>query len=327
MRAMVLERQHSPLVLRDLEIPQPQPHEILIRVHACAVCRTDLHILDGELTAPKLPLIMGHQIIGVVEKLGQDVKQVSIGQRIGVPWLGGSCQACNYCTTHRENLCDQALYTGYNLNGGFAEYCVANPQFCFPIPSGYDALHAAPLLCAGLIGYRSYRMTGKAEKIGFYGFGAAAHLLIQLACYENKKVYAFTKKGDRDTQATALKMGAVWSGDSGESPPELLDAAIVFAPVGSLVPKALKDLAKGGVVVCAGIHMSDIPAFPYAILWGERMIRSVANLTRKDGTEFLELAKRIPIKTEVKAYRLEKTNEAIEDLRTGRVEGSAVILL
>jgi len=327
MRAMVLERQHSPLVLKELETPFPGKGQVLIRVHACAVCRTDLHILDGELPDPKLPLIMGHQIVGVVETLGEGVKSDYVGQRVGLPWLGWSCQACHYCSTLRENLCDQAQYTGYDLNGGFAEYCVADPRFCFPIPDEYNDIEAAPLLCAGLIGYRAYRMTGKAEHIGFYGFGASAHLLIQLACYESKKIYAFTRDGDKKTQASAEEFGAVWTGGSSENPPRALDAAIIFAPIGPLIPKALKDIAKGGVVVCAGIHMSDIPSFPYSILWGERMIRSVANLTRKDGIDFLELAQRIPIKTTIKTYPLENTNEAIEDLRAGRFEGSAVIVM
>lgn len=327
MRAMVLEKQMTPLILKELPTPHPGKGQILIKVRACAVCRTDLHILDGELTHPKLPLIMGHQIVGVVHELGEGVKDISLGERIGVPWLGWSCQACRYCKTHNENLCDEARYTGYDLNGGFAEYCVADPRFCFPIPKDYGDTQAAPLLCAGLIGYRSYRMTGDAEHIGFYGFGAAAHLLIQLANYENKKVYAFTRDGDGTTQASAREFGAVWAGGSSLPSPRALDAAIIFAPIGPLIPKALGDLAKGGVVVCAGIHMSDIPSFPYSILWGERMIRSVANLTRRDGKEFLELAVKVPIKTSIKTYPLEKTNEAIADLRAGRLEGSAVIVL
>lgn len=327
MRAMVLVKQKTPLILKELPTPHPGKGQILIKVRACAVCRTDLHILDGELTHPKLPLIMGHQIVGVVHALGEGVKDVSVGERIGVPWLGWSCQACRYCKTHNENLCDEARYTGYDLNGGFAEYCVADPRFCFPIPEDYSDTQAAPLLCAGLIGYRSYRMTGDAEHIGFYGFGAAAHLLIQLANYENKKVYAFTRDGDETTQASAREFGAVWAGGSSLPSPKALDAAIIFAPIGPLIPKALGDLAKGGVVVCAGIHMSDIPSFPYSILWGERMIRSVANLTRRDGKEFLELAVKVPIKTSIKTYPLEKTNEAIDDLRAGRLEGSAVIVL
>lgn len=326
MRAMVLEKQRAPLILKELPKPIPGIGEILIKVHACAVCRTDLHILDGELAKPKLPLIMGHQIVGTIEQLGEGVNGAVIGQRIGVPWLGWSCQSCHYCRTQRENLCDNARYTGYDLNGGFAEYCLADPRFCFPIPAGFGDIEAAPLLCAGLIGYRSYRMTGDAEHIGFYGFGASAHLLIQLALYEGRKIYAFTRDGDAHAQASAREMGAIWTGGSSESAPRPLDAAIIFAPVGALIPKALRDLAKGGVIVCAGIHMSDIPSFPYSILWGERMIRSVANLTRRDGTEFLTFAQQVPIKTSIKTYPLERTNEALDDLRTGKFEGSAVIV-
>ncbi len=327
MRAMVLEQQNHPLTLQDLPIPSPLPNQLLIKVHTCGVCRTDLHILDGELSEPNLPLVLGHQIVGTIEKTGPNIKNFSVGQRIGVPWLGGSCQHCSYCNAGNENLCDEATYTGYQINGGYAEYCVANEDYCFPIPSDYPDLQAAPLLCAGLIGYRSYRMTGDAKRIGFYGFGAAAHILIQLALYEGKEVYAFTREGDTAGQDDAKNCGAVWSGDSTQAPPELLDAAIIFAPIGPLIPKSLKHLRKGGVVVCAGIHMSEIPSFPYSDLWGERVIRSVANLTRKDGEEFLDLAPKVPIRTEVKAYQLEEANQALEDFRNGQLAGSAVLVI
>lgn len=327
MRAMVLEKQRGPLTMKMVARPIPNDGEVLIHVRACAVCRTDLHVLDGDLKEPKLPLILGHQIVGVVEEVGKTVHNINIGDRIGVPWLGKSCMCCKYCLEGRENLCDQALYTGYQKDGGYAEYCVADAQFCFPLPPNLSDIQAAPLLCAGLIGYRSYRMTGTAQKIGFYGFGAAAHILIQLALYEGKDVYAFTREGDLKGQAFAKKLGAAWVGHSGEMPPEKLDAAIIFAPVGSLVPAALRAIDKGGVVVCAGIHMSDIPSFPYSILWEERVLRSVANLTRKDGLEFLEFAAKIPIKTEVTTYSLEQVNEALADLSDGCLNGSAVIVI
>ncbi len=322
---MVLKQPKTPLVLEDLEIPEPGEGQIRVKVSACGICRTDLHVVDGELTEPKLPLVPGHQIIGTVDKLGDGVSRVKIGDRIGVPWLGKSCGKCRYCQEGRENLCDNALYTGYLIDGGFAEYCLAYEEFSFPISKDYPDLQAAPLMCAGLIGYRSYRKTDGAKTLGFYGFGSAAHIITQAAVYDNKQVYAFTRPGDTEGQEFAKKVGAVWAGGSDEFPPEKLDAAIIFAPVGGLVPAALKAVRKGGIVVCAGIYMSDIPSFPYRDLWEEREIRSVANLTRKDGEEFLALAPKIPIKTEVTTYPLEKANEALDDLRHGRFSGSAVI--
>jgi len=309
----------------EVAAPSAQPHQVLIQVHTCGVCRTDLHVVDGELTEPKLPLIPGHQIVGTIAEVGAEVDQFKRGDRVGVPWLGGSCGKCDYCRSGRENLCDKSCYTGYQFDGGFAEQCVADQSFCFPIPSGYPDLQAAPLLCAGLIGYRSLRMTGDAHRLGFYGFGAAAHILIQVARYQKREVYAFTRRGDDKGMAFARELGAVWAGDSEQTPPAELDAAIIFAPVGALVPIALRAVRKGGAVVCAGIHMSDIPSFPYSILWGERQIRSVANLTRRDGEEFLALAPEVPVKTEVHPYPLEKVNEALDDLRHGRFTGAAVI--
>ena len=328
MRAMLLDAPKSPLRLGELPIPKPNRGQLLIRVRACGICRTDLHIVDGELTHPKLPLVLGHQIVGTVAEIGnQSESRFNIGDRVGVPWLGHTCQHCRYCLSGKENLCDTVQFTGYDLNGGYAEYAVADDRFCFPIPEAYPDLQAAPLLCAGLIGYRSYKMTGDAQKIGFYGFGAAAHILIQVACYQGKEVYAFTRAGDDRGQEFARSLGAVWAGSSQESPPEPLDAAIIFAPVGSLIPTALRAVAKGGTVVCAGIHMSQIPAFPYSILWSERVLRSVANLTRQDGVEFLSLAPQIPIKTEVEVFPLDKANEALAALREGRINGSAVLAI
>lgn len=328
MRAMLLDAPKSPLRLGELPIPKPNRGQLLIRVRACGICRTDLHIVDGELTHPKLPLVLGHQIVGTVAEIGnQSESRFNIGDRVGVPWLGHTCQHCRYCLSGKENLCDTVQFTGYDLNGGYAEYAVADDRFCFPIPEAYPDLQAAPLLCAGLIGYRSYKMTGDAQKIGFYGFGAAAHILIQVACYQGKEVYAFTRAGDDRGQEFARSLGAVWAGSSQESPPEPLDAAIIFAPVGSLIPTALRAVAKGGTVVCAGIHMSQIPAFPYSILWQERVLRSVANLTRQDGVEFLSLAPQIPIKTEVEVFPLDKANEALAALREGRINGSAVLAI
>ena len=328
MRAMLLDAPKSPLRLGELPIPKPNRGQLLIRVRACGICRTDLHIVDGELTHPKLPLVLGHQIVGTVAEIGnQSESRFNIGDRVGVPWLGHTCQHCRYCLSGKENLCDTVQFTGYDLNGGYAEYAVADDRFCFPIPEAYPDLQAAPLLCAGLIGYRSYKMTGDAQKIGFYGFGAAAHILIQVACYQGKEVYAFTRAGDDRGQEFARSLGAVWTGSSQESPPEPLDAAIIFAPVGSLIPTALRAVAKGGTVVCAGIHMSQIPAFPYSILWSERVLRSVANLTRQDGVEFLSLAPQIPIKTEVEVFPLDKANEALAALREGRINGSAVLAI
>lgn len=328
MRAMILEAPRQPLRLAQLPQPKPNSEQVLIRVHACAVCRTDLHIVDGELTHPKLPLVLGHQIVGTVEAMGESVDKFSIGQRVGVPWLGYTCgDRCPYCLSNRENLCDYAEFTGYNLDGGFAEYTVADYRFCFPLDPSYPDLQAAPLLCGGLIGYRAYRMAGDAQTIGFYGFGSAAHILIQLACYQKRQVFAFTRSGDLEGQEFARQLGATWAGSSDVLPPEPLDAAIIFAPVGNLVPTALRAVAKGGVVVCAGIHMSDIPSFPYDILWEERVLRSVANLTRRDGEEFLTLAPKVPIRTEVNVFPLTQANEALDALRSGKISGSAVLVV
>lgn len=323
---MVLEAPRTPLRPCHLPDPIPGPGQVLVDVHACGVCRTDLHVVDGDLTEPKLPIVPGHQIVGTVAGLGAGA-DMAIGQRVGIPWLGGSCGSCDYCSRGEENLCDASRYTGYQIDGGFAQRCVADVRFCFPIPEGYPDLQAAPLLCAGLIGYRSLRMAGDAKRIGFYGFGAAAHILIQVARYQGREVYAFTREGDESGQRFALDLGAVWAGASEETPPAELDAAILFAPVGSLVPTSLRAVRKGGVVVCAGIHMSDIPSFPYSILWGERVVRSVANLTRRDGEEFLELAPKVPVHTEVHAYPLDRANDALDDLRNGRFNGAAVIVV
>ncbi|BCL34684.1 zinc-dependent alcohol dehydrogenase family protein [Nostoc sp. MS1] len=327
MRAMILDAPRQPLRLAELPVPKPNSEQVLIRVHACAVCRTDLHIVDGELTHPKLPLILGHQIVGTIEELGEKVDQFHLGQRVGVPWLGHTCAHCPYCLSGRENLCDYAEFTGYNLDGGYADYTVADHRFCFPLDPSYPDLQAAPLLCGGLIGYRAYNMTGDVAKLGFYGFGSSAHILIQLARYQGRKVFAFTRPGDIVGQEFARQLGANWAGDSDVLPPEPLDAAIIFAPVGKLVPTALRAVAKGGVVVCAGIHMSDIPSFPYSILWEERVLRSVANLTRQDGEEFLTIAPQIPIRTEVNSFPLTQANEALDALRSGKIEGSAVLVM
>ncbi len=327
MRAMVLERIGEPLVERDLPIPQPGPKQVQIRVSACAVCRTDLHVFDGELPEPKLPLVLGHEIVGTVEKTGTEVTELSVGTRVGVPWLGSTCGHCHYCRTDQENLCDEAQFTGYQLDGGFAQYAVADAHFSLPLPANYDDLQAAPLLCAGLIGYRSLRLAGQAQRLGFYGFGAAAHILIQLARHQGRQIYAFTRPGDRQAQAFATRLGAVWAGGSDQLPPEPLDGAILFAPVGKLIPAALRAVVKGGVVVCGGIYMSDIPSFPYEILWGERVVRSVANLTRSDGEQFLHLAPQVPIETEVVAYPLTEANQALDDLRAGRLTGAAVLTI
>ena len=327
MRAMILDAPGQPLRAADLPMPTPNPEQVLIRVHACGICRTDLHIFDGELTQPKLPLVPGHQIVGTVEAIGERVEQFAVGDRVGVPWLGHTCNHCRYCLSERENLCDYAEFTGYQIDGGYAEYTVADERFCFPIPEGYPDLQAAPLLCAGLIGYRAYRMIGDAERLGFYGFGSAAHILIQLARYQGRQVFAFTRPGDIEGQQFARQLGAVWAGGSDDLPPEPLDAAILFAPAGQLVPAALRAVAKGGVVVCAEIHMSDIPSFPYEILWSERILRSVANLTRKDGEEFLALAPKVPIRTEVEPFPLTAANEALEALRSGKINGAAVLVV
>ncbi len=325
MRAMVLEAAGRPLVLRDVPRPEPGPGELLLRVHACGVCRTDLHIVDGELSKPKLPLIPGHQIVATIVSRGANAHLYDIGTRVGVPWLGWSDGTCEYCTSGRENLCEHARFTGYDIDGGFAEFCVADERFCFPVPAGYPDLQAAPLLCAGLIGFRSLRLAGDAKRLGLYGFGAAAHILTQVARSRGQRLFAFTRPGDLAAQEFARSLGAEWVGGSDERPPEPLDAAIIFAPAGELVPAALRAVARGGTVVCGGIHMSDIPSFPYEILWGERVVRSVANLTRADARDFLELAPKVPVNTEVTTYRLERVNEALEDLRHGRFTGSAVI--
>ncbi len=327
MRAMILESGARRLRLAEVPIPEFGPEEVLIQVHACGVCRTDLHIVDGELPEPKLPLVLGHQIVGAVVDVGARVTGVRPGERVGVPWLGATCNECRFCRTGRENLCDRARFTGYQIDGGFAEYAAADHRSCFPIPSGYPDLQAAPLLCAGLIGYRSLVMAGDAERLGIYGFGAAAHIVTQVARHQGRRVYAFTRSGDTEAQRFARDMGAVWAGGSSEIPPEDLDAAIIFAPAGELVPAALRTVAKGGVVVCGGIHMSDIPSFPYAVLWGERAVRSVANLTRRDGEEFLALAPLVPVRTEVVPYALDEANEALDDLRSGRIRGAAVIFV
>lgn len=322
---MLLEKPGQPLRLAEVPIPLPTTGKIQIKIHACGVCRTDLHIVDGELPNPLLPLIPGHQIVGTVTQLGEGVTEFQVGERVGVAWLQGSCQHCYYCLSGRENLCDEALYTGYKVQGGFAEYCVAHAAFAFPLPHSYSDVHVAPFLCAGFIGYRSLKMAGDFRRIGFYGFGASAHLLVQIVTSQDREVYAFTRPGDVKGQQFARELGAVWAGATNEQPPEILDAAIIFAPVGDLVPLALRSLCKGGKVVCAGIHMSDIPSFPYKLLWEERSICSVANLTRQDGKEFLELAQRIPLKSNPITYPLEKANEALDDLRHGKFVGAAVL--
>jgi propanol-preferring alcohol dehydrogenase len=323
---MILEKPDGILKLADIPVPKPGKGQILIEVHVCGVCRTDLHVLDGELSHPKLPLVMGHQVVGTIVEKGADT-QLPIGTRVGVPWLGGSCGHCGFCMAGDENLCDQAVYTGYQADGGFAEYCVARESFCFPLPPRYPDEQVAPLLCAGLIGYRALRLAGEGMRIGFYGFGASAHILTQVVRYQKRQVYAFTRKGDEATQAFARELGVAWAGDSEQTCPVLLDSAIIFASVGPLVPKALQAVRKGGIVVCAGIHMTDIPSFPYSILWGERVLRSVANLTRRDGQEFLKLAPVIPIETVVTPYPLEKANEALSGLRLGKFRGAAVIVV
>jgi len=322
---MVLERQRQPLRPAELPEPTPGPGQVQLEVRACGVCRTDLHILDGELSEPKLPLVLGHQIVGVVREAGEGAERFGPGERVGVPWLGWTDGECRYCRGGRENLCDHAKFTGYDLDGGYAEVAVADERFCFPIPEGYPDLQAAPLLCAGLIGYRALRLVGEAERIGFYGFGAAAHILCQVAVHEGRRVFAFTREGDEETQAFARGLGAEWAGGSDEAPPEQLDGAIVFAPVGALMTAALRVSAKGARIVSAGIHMSDIPSFPYAELWEERTLGSVANLTRRDGEEFLQIAPAVPVETEVTVYPLEDANQALDDLRAGRFRGAAVL--
>jgi propanol-preferring alcohol dehydrogenase len=322
---MILERQRQPL--RPVELPEPTagPGQVLISVAACGVCRTDLHIADGELTEPKLPLVMGHQIVGTVVEAGEGAGRFAVGDRVGVPWLGWTCGECRYCTSGRENLCDRARFTGYDLDGGYAELAIADERYCFPIPEGYPDEQAAPLLCAGLIGYRALRLVGDAERIGFYGFGASAHILCQVAAHQGRRVFAFTRAGDEEGQAFARELGAEWAGSSEEAPPEELDGAIVFAPVGALMTTALRHSAKGARIVSAGIHMSDIPSFPYEQLWGERVLGSVANLTRRDGEEFMALAPRVPVRTEVELYALEDANEALDSIRSGTLKGAAVL--
>ena len=326
MRAMVLEAPGRALRAAELVPPVPGPGQVLVRVRACGVCRTDLHVVDGDLNPHKLPLVPGHQVVGVVEELGEGVEGFAVGERVGVPWLGWTCGECRYCESGRENLCGRARFTGYDLDGGYATHAVADGRFCFRIPEGYPDLQAAPLLCAGLIGHRALRMTAGAERLGLYGFGAAAHIVLQVARHEGRSVFAFTRAGDEEAQGFARELGAEWAGGSEEPPPEDLDAAIIFAPVGALVPRALGAVARGGAVVCAGIHMSDIPSFPYELLWGERRLLSVANLTRRDAAEFLALAPRVPVRTEAVPYPLEGANGALGDLRSGRLRGAAVLV-
>jgi propanol-preferring alcohol dehydrogenase len=327
MKAMILEKPGQPLQLLDKLDPIPGSGDILVKVSACGVCRTDLHVVDGELSDPRLPIVPGHEIVGTVASLGEGVEQFKLGQRIGIPWLGHTCGCCYYCQSGNENLCDSPGFTGYQIDGGYAELTVADARFCFPISGDYSDAELAPLLCAGLIGYRSLSMTGEnSSRIGIYGFGAAAHIVTQLARYQDREVYAFTRPGDLAAQDFAREMGAIWAGNSDCLPPQELDAAIIFAPIGSLIPAALRAVRKGGTVVCGGIHMSDIPSFPYEILWGERTLRSVANLTRQDAVEFLQLAPKIPIRTRIEEYPLEQANEALEALRSGRLTGAAVLI-
>jgi propanol-preferring alcohol dehydrogenase len=328
MRAMVLERPGEQLQLRQVPIRQPQAGQVLVKVHACGVCHTDLHIVDQELTDPKLPLIPGHEIVGTVVAVGEGVTAFDPGRRVGIPWLGGTDGTCRYCRRGQENLCDHPQFTGYSLDGGYAEYAIADQRFAFALPSGYSDAEAAPLLCAGLIGYRTYRMAGpQVERLGIYGFGAAAHIVAQIAAYEGKQVYAFTRPGDHDAQAFARRLGAVWTGGSDQAPPEVLDAALIFAPVGALMIEALRHTAKGGTVVSGGIHMSDIPSYPYSLLWGERQLRSVANLTRRDGEELLALAPKVPVRTEIQTFPLEAANQVLDRLRQGDIEGAGVLVM
>ena len=324
---MVLEKPGQPLVEKQFPIPEPEGKQLLIEVEACAVCRTDLHVVDGELPEPSLPVIPGHEIIGMVRRTGPDTETIREGDRVGVPWLGWTCGECRFCRSGRENLCDRARFTGYTLPGGFAEFTIADERFSIPLENDSPAAEIAPFLCAGLIGYRCLRKTGDARKLGLYGFGAAAHIVIQIARHEGREVYAFTRPGDHSAQEFARSMGAVWAGDSDGLPPEELDAAIIFAPVGELVPYALRAVAKGGIVVCGGIHMSDIPSFPYEILWGERRIESVANLTRQDGIDFMEIAPKIPIRTKIEPFVLDQANQALNRLRSGQIEGAAVLII
>ncbi len=325
MRAMIFDGVGKPLVLREWPVPEPAAGQVQLEVLACAVCRTDLHVLDGELPHPKLPLILGHEVVGRVTRIGEGVSGVRAGDRVGVPWLGWTCGECAYCRAGRENLCDRARFTGYTLDGGYAEFALADARYCVPIPDLYSDVEAAPLLCAGLIGYRSLVRAGEAKRLGIYGFGAAAHIITQVAMFQGREVYAFTRAGDREAQEFARRLGAKWAGDSDVRPPEEIDAAIIFAPVGSLVPAALAAIRKGGVVVCGGIHMSDIPSFPYDLLWGERTITSVANLTRRDAVDFMDIAPRVPVRTETQIFSLDQANEALAQLRAGKLQGAAVL--
>jgi propanol-preferring alcohol dehydrogenase len=322
---MVLRARRTPLQWSEVDDPTPGPGQVRVRVHACGVCRTDLHVVDGELPDARLPIIPGHEVVGTVIETGAAVTTLRAGDRVGIPWLGHTCGHCRYCRAEAENLCEAPGFTGYTLDGGYAEQAVADARYCFPLPAGFSDVEIAPWLCAGLIGYRALRMAGPASRLGIYGFGAAAHIVAQLARHEGRTMYVFTKPGDAEAQAFARDLGAVWAGGSDEAAPEALDAALLFAPVGSLVPKALGDVVRGGIVVCAGIHMSDIPGFPYALLWGERQVRSVANLTRRDGEAFFEIAQRVPIRTTVTAYPLPEANRALDDLRAGRLTGAAVL--
>ncbi len=327
MRAMVLERARTPLRLTRVPVPEPGPDQVLVRVRACGVCRTDLHVVDGELPHPRLPLIPGHEVVGTVAARGRRAERFAEGARIGIPWLGWTCGTCRFCAAGRENLCEAAKFTGYTLDGGYADYALADRRYVFPIPGAYSDAEAAPLLCAGMIGYRSLRLAGEAERLGLYGFGAAAHIVAQLARHQGQRVFAFVRPRDEDAKAFAKELGAIWAGDSGEAPPEELDAAIIYAPVGALVPAALEAVAPGGTVVCAGIHMSDIPSFPYEILWRERKVLSVANLTRRDGEAFLALAPKAGVAATVETVPLEQANEALARLREGRLRGAAVLMM
>lgn len=325
MRAMVLEEIGRPLILKNIPSPIPRPFEVLIKTKICGVCRTDLHIVDGELPHPKLPLILGHQVVGIIDKLGEKTTKFKIGDRVGVPWLGGCCHSCEFCISGRENLCDKAIYTGYLRDGGYADYCTAHEDFVLELSQDYDDLHTAPLLCAGLIGFRAFRLAGPTKTIGFYGFGSSAHILIQIANALDREVYVFTRPGDEKTQLFARSLGAKWTGGSDQLPPVALDAALIFAPVGALYPQALKAIKKGGKVISAGIHMSNIPSFPYDLLWGERSLSSVANLTRQDGTDFMQLLKKIHLEISITTFLLEEANQALEAIRNGSLEGSAVL--
>jgi propanol-preferring alcohol dehydrogenase len=324
---MILDVAGEPLRVAEVPVPEPGEGQLLLRVHCCAVCRTDLHVVDGELPHPRLPLIPGHQIVGTVQKISERADGFTVGDRVGVPWLGWTDGECRYCLSGRENLCENARFTGYQIDGGYAEYALADTRFCFPIPEGYPDLQAAPLLCAGLIGHRSLRFAGDSERLGLYGFGASAHIVAQVAAHEGRRIFAFTRAHDEEAQEFARELGAEWAGSSEEAPPEELDAAIIFAPVGAVVPAALRAVARGGTVICAGIHMSDIPSFPYEILWGERSVRSVANLTRQDGLDFLALAPEVPVRTEVVPFPLEEANQALDALRGGHLRGAAVLVV